>query len=125
MAATVDLAIHVGEVLYGNVGAADRLDFAVIGPAVNEVARTETLCANLGVPVLVSAPVAAAVEGTGGQLKSLGPHTLRGVRESRELFGWTPTAPLGNILWPLPKARSEERPRQVHAASVSRTRVRG
>ena len=42
--AEVDLALHVGEVLYGNVGAADRLDFTVIGPAVNEAARIETLC---------------------------------------------------------------------------------
>ena len=40
----VDLALHVGEVLYGNVGAADRLDFTVVGPAVNEVARIEALC---------------------------------------------------------------------------------
>ena len=43
-AVIVDLALHVGEVLYGNVGAADRLDFTVIGPAVNEVARIEALC---------------------------------------------------------------------------------
>jgi adenylate cyclase len=42
--AVVDLALHVGEVLYGNVGAVDRLDFTVIGPAVNEVALIETLC---------------------------------------------------------------------------------
>ena len=47
-AVTVDLALHVGEVLYGNVGAADRLDFTVIGPAVNEVARIEALCEPLG-----------------------------------------------------------------------------
>lgn len=88
-AAAVDLAIHVGDVLYGNVGATDRLDFTVIGPAVNEVARMETLCAKLGVPVLVSAPVAAAVENSGGRLESLGLHALRGVKEPRELFGWT------------------------------------
>ncbi len=37
--ADVDIALHVGEVLYGNVGAVDRLDFTVIGPAVNEVVR--------------------------------------------------------------------------------------
>src|SRR5271170_5245569 len=42
--ADVDIALHVGEVLYGNVGAADRLDFTVIGPAVNEVVRMEKLC---------------------------------------------------------------------------------
>src|SRR5581483_11163623 len=43
-AAAVDLALHLGEVLYGNVGAVDRLDFTVIGPAVNEVSRIEALC---------------------------------------------------------------------------------
>ena len=42
--ADVDIALHVGEVLYGNVGAVDRLDFTVIGPAVNEVVRMEKLC---------------------------------------------------------------------------------
>ena len=41
---TVDIAVHIGEVLYGNVGASDRLDFTVIGPAVNEVAQIEALC---------------------------------------------------------------------------------
>ena len=46
--ARVDIALHVGEVLYGNVGAADRLDFTVIGPAVNEVVRMEKLCDMLG-----------------------------------------------------------------------------
>jgi class 3 adenylate cyclase len=53
--------LHVGEVLYGNVGAVDRLDFTVIGPAVNKVARIETLCEPLGRQVLVSAALAAAV----------------------------------------------------------------
>ncbi|HYZ40852.1 MAG TPA: adenylate/guanylate cyclase domain-containing protein, partial [Stellaceae bacterium] len=52
--AEVDLALHIGEVLYGNVGAVDRLDFTVIGPAVNEVARIETLCEPLGRRGLVS-----------------------------------------------------------------------
>lgn len=59
--AAVDLALHLGDVLYGNVGAVDRLDFTVIGPAVNEVARIETLCEPLGRPVLISAALAAAV----------------------------------------------------------------
>src|ERR1700734_3280432 len=58
--AAVDLALHLGEVLYGNVGAADRLDFTVIGPAVNEVARIEALCEPLGRAALVSAELAAA-----------------------------------------------------------------
>jgi len=69
--AVVDLALHVGEVLYGNVGAVDRLDFTVIGPAVNEVARIETLCEPLGRKVLVSAALAAAVT-DGKRLEPLG-----------------------------------------------------
>src|SRR5262249_341886 len=84
--AAVDLALHLGEVLYGNVGAIDRLDFTVIGPAVNEAARIETLCEPLGRRVLVSAELAAAV-GEDCRLVPLGLHTLRGVREAREVYG--------------------------------------
>ena len=83
--AVVDVALHVGEVLYGNVGAVDRLDFTVIGPAVNEVARVETLCEPLGRKVLVSAALAAAIADT-KQLEPFGPHILRGVREPTEIF---------------------------------------
>ena len=84
--AEVDLALHIGEVLYGNVGAADRLDFTVIGPAVNEAARIETLCEPLGRKVLVSAEFAAAAGGCNG-LQPLGHHRLRGVREPRAIYG--------------------------------------
>jgi adenylate cyclase len=83
--ATVDLALHLGEVLYGNVGAVDRLDFTVIGPAVNEVARIETLCEPLGRKVLVSAALATAT-GDRARLEPLGTHDLRGVREAKEIF---------------------------------------
>ena len=62
--ASVDLALHLGEVLYGNVGATDRLDFTVVGPAINEVARIEALCEPLGRAVLASAEfVAGIIEG--------------------------------------------------------------
>jgi adenylate cyclase len=84
--AAVDLALHLGEVLYGNVGAVDRLDFTVIGPAVNEVARIETLCEPLGRKVLISAELAAVV-GDRRRLEPLGYHALRGVREPREIYG--------------------------------------
>ena len=84
--AAVDLALHLGEVLYGNVGAVDRLDFTVIGPAVNEVARIETLCEPLGRKVLISAELAAVV-GNRRRLEPLGYHMLRGVREPREIYG--------------------------------------
>jgi adenylate cyclase len=81
----VDLALHVGEVLYGNVGAVDRLDFTVIGPAVNEVARIEALCEPLGRRVLISAELAAAI-GDGARAEPLGTHALRGVRDPREIY---------------------------------------
>ena len=83
--AAVDLALHLGEVLYGNVGAVDRLDFTVIGPAVNEVARIETLCEPLGRNVLISAELASVV-GASRPLEPLGEHTLRGVREPRKIY---------------------------------------
>jgi adenylate cyclase len=82
----VDFALHVGEVLYGNVGAADRLDFTAIGPAVNEATRIETLCEPLQRPILVSAEFAEAAREDGRSLVSLGLHALRGVREVKELF---------------------------------------
>ena len=72
--------------LYGNVGATDRLDFTVIGPAVNEVARIEALCEPLGRAVLVSAEFAAGIADAESRLVSLGRHTLRGVREPKEIF---------------------------------------
>ena len=84
--AAVDLALHLGEVLYGNVGATDRLDFTVIGPAVNETARIEALCEPLGRTLLVSPEFAAAASGGDIRLTSLGPHALRGVREAKEIF---------------------------------------
>ncbi|MGH7128557.1 MAG: adenylate/guanylate cyclase domain-containing protein, partial [Planctomycetaceae bacterium] len=84
--AAVDLALHLGEVLYGNVGAVDRLDFTVIGPAVNEAARIETLCEPLGRNVLISAELASVV-GDRRRLEPLGYHTLRGVRDPREIYG--------------------------------------
>jgi len=84
--ASVDLALHLGEVLYGNVGATDRLDFTVIGPAVNEVARIEALCEPLDRPVLVSAEFVAGIMGADNRLESLGRHALRGIREPKEIF---------------------------------------
>ena len=89
-AVTVDLALHVGDLLYGNVGAADRLDFTVIRPAVNEVVRIEALCEPLQHTVVTSAEFAAAANGADDRLTSLGPYSLRGVRETKEIFALTP-----------------------------------
>lgn len=77
-------AVHVGKVLYGNIGAQQRLDFTVIGTAVNAAARIEALCKELGEPVLLSAAVAASLGGEG--VRSVGRHVLRGIKGDHELF---------------------------------------
>jgi adenylate cyclase len=83
----VDIALHVGEVLYGNVGAEDRLDFTVIGPAVNEAARIEKLCDGLDRRILASQRFARAAELCGGRLAPLGAHSLRGVEAAQVIYG--------------------------------------
>lgn len=82
----LDVALHLGDVLYGNVGAADRLDFTVIGPAVNEASRIETLCETLGHNVLISETFASAALTCSGRLIPVGTHELRGVRDSQTLY---------------------------------------
>ena len=69
-------ALHLGEVHWGNIGAADRLDFTAIGSAVNLVSRLEGLCKPLEKTVLVSGALAAETE---MPLVSLGTHELRGI----------------------------------------------
>lgn len=83
----LDVALHLGKVMYGNVGAADRLDFTVIGAAVNEASRIEALCSQLGRNLLLSDSFAAALGGQESRLVSLGKHRLRGVSGQREIFG--------------------------------------
>ena len=77
------MALHVGDVLYGNIGSAKRLDFTTIGPAVNLTARLETLARDLGRDLVVSARFAAHCPET---LASLGTFRLRGFREAQEVF---------------------------------------
>jgi adenylate cyclase len=83
----LDIALHVGHVNYGNVGADARLDFTVIGPAVNEASRIERLCDALGRHLVMSQSFARAADASRHELVSLGRHRLRGVREETELFG--------------------------------------
>ncbi len=82
----LDLALHLGDVLYGNVGALDRQDFTVIGPAVNEASRIEDQCERLGRNILLSETFAAAAAQCSDRLMSLGRHTLRDIRAPQELF---------------------------------------
>src|SRR5438034_1220545 len=76
-------ALHLGEILWGNIGAVDRLDFTAIGPAVNLVSRLEGLCRPLGRSVLISGAVAAE---TATPLVPLGEHVLRGIAAPCAVF---------------------------------------
>ena len=80
------LALHLGEVLYGNIGASDRLDFTVVGPAVNEASRIQALCRPLEHNILISSTFRDMAGSDADGLESLGFHALRGVREPQELF---------------------------------------
>ncbi|MBO0334359.1 adenylate/guanylate cyclase domain-containing protein [Sneathiella sp. CAU 1612] len=82
----LDIALHVGEVMYGNVGSETRLDFTVIGPAVNEVSRIEALCDDLGANLVASGDFVRTCADAAASLRSCGFHELRGVREPIELF---------------------------------------
>ena len=84
------VALHVGDVLYGNIGSRDRLDFTVVGPAVNEVARIETLCRSLEQQVIVSSAFAQDAGPASDRLVSLGRYALKGVRRPEELFTLDP-----------------------------------
>ena len=89
-ASDIYLGLHLGEVLYGNIGSPARLDFTVVGPAVNEVSRIEGLCRNLDQRVLVSSDFAAGAPSARARLVSLGRYALRGVSEPQELFTLEP-----------------------------------
>ena len=82
----LDLVLHLGEVSYGNVGSASRLDFTVIGPAVNEAARMEALCGSLNVNLIVSQAFRDMIGTSGHRLVHLGQHRLRGVRAPKSLY---------------------------------------
>jgi adenylate cyclase len=77
------IALHVGEVMYGNIGVPERLEFSVVGPAVNEVTRLEGLTKVLRRPILVSGPIAGMLDRA---WEDLGSHALRGVGEPIEVF---------------------------------------
>ena len=77
------LGLHVGDVMYGNIGVPERLEFSVIGPAANEVARIEDLTKTLGRRVLLSEAFAVAA---GASCEPLGAHPLRGVDAPVEVF---------------------------------------
>ncbi|HEY9539080.1 MAG TPA: adenylate/guanylate cyclase domain-containing protein, partial [Kiloniellaceae bacterium] len=87
------LALHLGRVYFGNIGSADRLDFTVIGPAVNEVSRIMALCSSVRRPLLMSARFADTVAGSADEagaaslpLASVGRFALKGVSAAQHLY---------------------------------------
>lgn len=78
------VALHVGKVSYGNIGAADRLDFTVIGPAVNLAARLEQLTRRVGTRIVLSEDFASALAET---VVPLGEFALKGIPKSQLVFG--------------------------------------
>jgi class 3 adenylate cyclase len=84
------LALHLGDVMYGNIGAPDRLDFTVIGPTVNLASRLEALCKPLDRPVLASA---AFAEACSEALTGLGSHTLPDIGRPEQVYTLPELAP--------------------------------
>ncbi len=84
------VGLHRGEVLYGNIGTPDRIEFSVVGPAANETARIEALCKDAGTDVVVSESVVRHAPAPAGGWPSLGTHRLRGVARDIEVFGLPP-----------------------------------
>src|SRR3954452_1975635 len=83
----VYLGLHVGEVFYGNIGSAERLDFTVIGRAVNEASRIAAMCRSVERDVLLSSAFAAAARQEDRMtFVSAGRYALRGVARAQELF---------------------------------------
>ena len=80
------MAVHAGRVLYGNIGADERLDFTVIGPEVNLAARISGMHRPLGQRIILSEEVARDVKDDSFDLVSLGRYMLRGVTHPHELF---------------------------------------
>jgi adenylate cyclase len=84
------LGLHVGDVFYGNIGSVDRLDFTVVGPAVNETSRIAAMCRSLDQQVLLSSAFANAAGKSRERLVSVGRYALRGVQRPQELYTLDP-----------------------------------
>ena len=90
---TAHVGLHVGEVFYGNIGSDDRLDFTVVGPAVNEVSRIASMCRSVDRAMVMSSAFVAAVRASErARFVSVGRFALRGVGHAEELFTIDPGA---------------------------------
>jgi adenylate cyclase len=85
------VGLHVGEVFYGNIGSEDRLDFTVVGPAVNEVSRIASMCNSVDREFLASAEFRSGLDATGRRyLVSTGRYALRGIGRAQDLYTLDP-----------------------------------
>jgi adenylate cyclase len=85
------VGLHVGEVFYGNIGSEERLDFTVVGPAVNEVSRIASMCNSVDREFLASSEFAKGLDATGRRyLVSTGRYALRGIGRAQDLYTLDP-----------------------------------
>jgi adenylate cyclase len=85
------VGLHVGDVFYGNIGSEDRLDFTVVGPAVNEVSRIASMCRSVDRELLASADFRTGLDSTGrNYLVSTGRYALRGIGRAQDLYTLDP-----------------------------------
>jgi adenylate cyclase len=85
------VGLHVGDVFYGNIGSEDRLDFTVVGPAVNEVSRIASMCRSVDRELLASADFRTGLDSAGrNYLVSTGRYALRGIGRAQDLYTLDP-----------------------------------
>jgi adenylate cyclase len=88
---TAHVGLHIGEVFYGNIGSDDRLDFTVVGPAVNEVSRIASMCRSVDRELLTSSEFRNGLDAAGRNfLVSTGRFALRGVSRAQDLYTLEP-----------------------------------
>jgi adenylate cyclase len=88
---TAHVGLHIGEVFYGNIGSDDRLDFTVVGPAVNEVSRIASMCRSVDRDLLTSSDFRNGLDATGrNYFVSTGRFALRGIGHAQDLFTLDP-----------------------------------
>ncbi len=94
---SIYLGLHIGDVFYGNIGSKDRLDFTVVGQAVNEASRIASMCRSVDRDALFSSAFRESLpEGDQPRLVSVGRYALRGVGRAQELFTLDPEPAAGS-----------------------------
>jgi adenylate cyclase len=96
---TAYVGLHVGEVFYGNIGSDDRLDFTVVGPAVNEVSRIASMCRSVDRELLASSDFRAGIDVAGQRyLVSTGRFALRGIGRAQDLYTLDPAITMDEVV---------------------------